>query len=59
MIWVSICYIARVGVNALQPMMHFEISLQLLHRKMELMYKEKFLTFSSTTHENEWILSSP
>jgi hypothetical protein len=58
MIWVSICYVAQVGVSALQPMIHFEISLQPSHRKVEFMYKERLLAFSHAIHEDEWILSS-
>jgi hypothetical protein len=58
MIWVSICYIARVGVSALQTIICFEISSQLLHQRVELMYKEKIFPFSLTTHEDKWILSS-
>jgi hypothetical protein len=59
MIWVSVCYIAHVRVNALQPMIHFEILFQLLHWKVEFTYKKRFPTFSPTIHGDEWILSSP
>ncbi len=59
MIWRSIYYVAHVGVSALQPMIRFKIPLQLLHWKVGLTYKYKFLTFSFTTHKNKWILSSP
>jgi len=31
MIWVSICYVAHAGMSALQPMIRFEIPLQLSH----------------------------
>jgi hypothetical protein len=41
MIWVSICYVARVGMNTLKPMIRFEIPLQLSRWKMEPTYKKK------------------
>jgi len=58
MIWVFISYFAYVGMNTLYPMIHFKILLELSHQRMEPMYKERFLTFSFATHEDEWILSS-
>ncbi len=58
MIWVSIRYVAHAGVNALQPMIHFEILLQPSHWKVELMYRKRFPTFPPTIHRDEWILSS-
>ncbi len=45
MIWVSICYVAYVGVSALQPMKCYEILLQLSHQQMELMYRGGFSPF--------------
>ncbi len=58
MIWVSIRYIAYVGMNALQPMIRFEILLQASHQKVELEYRERFPTFSLAIHRDKWILSS-
>lgn len=49
---------AHVRVNALQPMICFDIPLQPLHWKVKLMYKERFPAFSHAIHEDEWILSS-
>jgi hypothetical protein len=34
------------------------VPLHLSHQKVRFTYKKRFLTFSSTTHEDEWILSS-
>ncbi len=39
-------------------MIHFEISLQPSHQKVEFMYKKRFPAFSDAIHEDEWILSS-
>ncbi len=55
MIWVFICYVVCVGVNALQSMIRFEIP---SHQKVEFMYKGRFFTFSPAIHENGSILSS-
>ncbi len=59
MIWVFICYIVYVGVSTLQPMILLEIPLQLWHWKVELMYIERFPTFSFAINRDKWILSSP
>jgi hypothetical protein len=39
MIWLSICYVAHAGMNTLQPMICYEIPLQLLFWRVEFMYK--------------------
>jgi len=53
MIWVSTYFVACAKVSTLQPIIRFEILLQLLHWKVELMYRERFLIFSPTTYEDE------
>jgi hypothetical protein len=53
MIGVSICYVACVKINALQPIIHFQILLQLLCWKVELMYRKRFPTFSLTIHRDK------
>jgi hypothetical protein len=58
LIWSYIYYVTRARVSPLQPMIRSKIPLQLLHRKVEPTYKERFLTFSPTTHEDKWILLS-
>jgi hypothetical protein len=49
MIWVFICFNARVRVNTLQPMILFGIPSQLLFWKMQHTYKKSFSTFSPAT----------
>jgi hypothetical protein len=40
MIWVSICYVVCVGMNELQPMLCFEIPLQLSCWRIKFTYKK-------------------
>jgi hypothetical protein len=55
MILVSNYYVAHVKVSTLKPMISFKILLQLLCRKVELMYKERLSTFSPPyTKMNEY-----
>ncbi len=58
MIWVFVCYIVHVGVNALQPTIPFKISLQLWHWKVQS-YTERGFSPFPPPHRDEWILSSP
>jgi hypothetical protein len=52
------CFIVHVGVNTLQPMILFKISLQLLFWKVEHIYSERFLNFSPTTFNDKLIILS-
>jgi len=59
MIWVSICYITRVKMNTLQPMICFKISLLISRQNVEFTYRKRSPTFSPTIFGNGWILLSP